>query len=82
MMDKPTVDFVIRDRGLADYNTVKYAIEQTIEYCHIYYSGQQSENKQEMIKILKERFLGDYEKYSDFDNISLVVDVLKGKHVH
>lgn len=29
------------------------------------------------IAILQERFYGDYEKFSDFDNISLVVDTLE-----
>ena len=33
--------------------------------------------KQEEIGKLIERFTGDYEKYSDFDNISLTVDVVK-----
>ena len=34
------------------------------------------------IAILQERFGGDYEKFSDFDNISLVVDTLAKLQLH
>jgi hypothetical protein len=34
------------------------------------------------IAILQERFCGDYEKFSDFDNISLVVDTLAKLQQH